>query len=213
MRSPHKEKILVLAPHTDDGELGCGGSMHKFINQGDDVYYAVFSLAEESVPDGWPKDILRKEVSHATQTIGIPPDNLLIFKYPVRKFSQFRQEILEDMVRLNQNLKPDVVYMPSQFDLHQDHTVIANEGLRAFRNCTIIGYELPWNNIQFEHNLFVILSKKEIDKKMEALRCYQSQTGKIYFKEEFIKGLATSRGVQVSSEFAEAFKVIRWIIR
>ena len=56
------EKILILAPHTDDGELGCGGSIARFIEEGKDVYYVAFSTAEESVEHGLPKNILEIEV-------------------------------------------------------------------------------------------------------------------------------------------------------
>ncbi len=46
-----KQKILVLAPHTDDGELGCGGTIVRLIDEGQDVYYVAFSICEESVPE------------------------------------------------------------------------------------------------------------------------------------------------------------------
>jgi LmbE family N-acetylglucosaminyl deacetylase len=52
------KNVLVLAPHTDDGELGAGGTIAKLIENGANVYYAAFSTAEASVPDGMPKDIL-----------------------------------------------------------------------------------------------------------------------------------------------------------
>ena len=57
--------ILVLAPHTDDGELGVGGTINYLIEQGHKVVYAAFSTAEESVPEGFPKDILKTEVRKA----------------------------------------------------------------------------------------------------------------------------------------------------
>ena len=63
--------ILVLGPHTDDGEFGCGGTMAKFIEAGKNVYYATFSCAEESVPEGLPKDILLKEVKASSKVLGI----------------------------------------------------------------------------------------------------------------------------------------------
>jgi len=65
-------RILVLAPHTDDGEFGCGGSVARFVDEGKEVYYAAFSTAEESVPEPWPKDILKTEVREATKRLGIP---------------------------------------------------------------------------------------------------------------------------------------------
>ena len=133
-------KVLVIAPHTDDGEFGCGGSITKFIEAGTEIYYAAFSLAEESVPPQFPKNILETEVKAATTELGIKSDHLLLFKYQVRHFAEHRQSILEDLVKLNYDLQPDLVFMPSLHDLHQDHSTVAIEGLRAFKKTSILAY-------------------------------------------------------------------------
>ena len=75
------KNVLVLAPHTDDGELGAGGTIAKLIESGSKVTYAAFSTAAESVPEGLPKDILKTEVASATKALGISSDNLVIFDY------------------------------------------------------------------------------------------------------------------------------------
>lgn len=206
-------KILVLGPHTDDGEFGCGGTISRFLEEGKEVYYAPFSCAEESVPEGLPKDILLTEVKNASKVLGIKRENLLIYRYPVRKFAQYRQEILEDLVKLNRQLYPDLVLMPSIHDLHQDHYTIAMEGLRAFKFTSILGYELPWNNITFENTSFIYLKERHVRKKLDSLKCYRSQIGRKYANEEYIKGIARTRGVQIGTEFAEAFSVVRWIMK
>jgi LmbE family N-acetylglucosaminyl deacetylase len=207
------KKVLVLGPHTDDGEFGCGGTIAKFVEEGREVYYATFSCAEESVPEGLPKDILLKEVQASSKVLGIKDENLLIYRYPVRKFEHYRQDILEDLVKLKNDLQPDLVLMPSAHDLHQDHYTIAIEGLRAFKFTSILGYEMPWNNINFSTTSFVYLEERHVNKKLESVRCYRSQTGRKYANEEFIKGLARTRGVQIGVEYAETFEVIRWIIK
>jgi len=206
-------KILVLAPHTDDGEFGCGASIAKFIAEKKDVYYAAFSLAEESVPPPFPKNILEVEVKAATKELGIVPDNLLLYKYKVRHFAHYRQEILEDLVQLNKDLQPDVVFMPSLNDLHQDHTTIAHEGLRAFKRTTILCYEMPWNNISFATNCFIPVTENEISAKLRALNCYDSQKGRSYASEEFIRSLAITRGTQIGCRYAEVFEVVRWLVK
>jgi LmbE family N-acetylglucosaminyl deacetylase len=106
-----------------------------------------------------------------------------------------------------------MVLMPTELDLHQDHHIIAMEGLRAFKATSILGYELPWNNISFETTAFVCLQEQHLERKIAALQCYESQAGRPYCKPEFIRGLAITRGVQISAEFAEAFKVRRWIVK
>ena len=71
-------RILVLAPHTDDGEFGCGASIAKFVEKNIEVYYVAFSTAEESVPPGFPKDILKTEVKEATKILKIKTNNLIL---------------------------------------------------------------------------------------------------------------------------------------
>jgi len=206
------KKILILAPHTDDGEFGCGASIAKFINENADVYYAAFSLAEESVPPPFPKDILETEVKKATLVLGIPPDNLLLYKYKVRHFASHRQEILEDLVKINNNLQPDLVFMPATHDLHQDHTTIAYEGLRAFKRTSILAYEMPWNNLNFATQAFVSFGDYELERKIAAVHCYESQKKRNYLTDEFLRGLAITRGVQIGKKYAEVFEVVRWIL-
>jgi len=205
-------RILVLAPHTDDGEFGCGGSIARFIEEGKEVYYIAFSTAEDSVPDGFPKNILEIEVREATKILGINPNNLIIYKFQVRKLNYVRQEILEELVSLKSKINPDLVFIPSPNDLHQDHYTVAMEGMRAFKQVSILGYELPWNNITFHTQAFINLEEQHITKKIEALKAYKSQQNRYYANEDFIRSLAITRGTQISAKYAEAFEVIRWVM-
>ena len=208
----NKNKILILAPHTDDGELGCGGSIAKFIEEGKKVYYAAFSTAEESVDSKFPKNILEIEVKKATQKLGIKKKNLFIFKNEVRKLNYVRQDILEELILLKKNINPDMIFMPTINDIHQDHHTIANEGLRAFKDRTILGYELIWNNISFNTTAFVTLNKNHIQLKANALQEYKSQKNRAYMSPEFIFSLARTRGVQIGKKYAECFEIIRWVM-
>lgn len=206
------KNVLVLAPHTDDGELGAGGFIAKLIEQGAKVTYVAFSTAEESVPDHLPKDILKTEVKAATAKLGIAAGNLIIFNYQVRKLNYVRQEILEELIKIRKYEKYDLVLMPSLKDIHQDHTTIAQEGMRAFKNTTILGYELIWNNLSFDTTCFVKLNYSHIESKFLALQCYESQSGREYMGRDFIFSLAKTRGVQIGAEYAESFEVVRWVI-
>lgn len=203
------ERVLILAPHTDDGEFGCGGTIAKFAEMGTTIYYVAFSACELSVPSELPKDTLITEVKAATQILGIPREHLILKKYGVRTFSFHRQEILQDMIDLREQISPDIVFMPSLNDIHQDHQTIAQEGLRAFKFSTIMCYEMPWNNLNFNTTVFNHLSEEHIQKKIEAMRQYKSQRKRPYSNEEFIRSLARTRGVQVSTHYAETFEVLR----
>lgn len=203
------KKVLVLAPHTDDGEFGCGGTISKLIEEGADVYYVAFSACEQSVLPQFPKDILITEVKAATKVLGIKPENLLLYDYQVRTFNFRRQDILEDMIKLRKQINPEVIFMPSSNDIHQDHSTIAQEGLRAFKHCNIYCYEVPWNNLTFNTNCFSVLEEWHLQKKIAALAEYKSQAHRAYASEQFINSLATVRGVQIGRPFAEAFEVLR----
>ncbi len=207
------KKILILAPHTDDGELGCGGIISKYISKGAQIYYAAFSTADESVQSPFPSNQLEIEVRDATCILGIPSDHLFVYKYAVRKLNYSRQEILEQLIALRDQINPDVVLLPSQKDVHQDHQTITFEGIRAFKNCTILGYELAWNNLSFATDCFVVLKEADVQLKIKALAAYTTQIGKSYMDPDFIRSLARVRGTQINVEYAEAFEVIRWIER
>jgi len=207
-----KKKILVFSPHTDDGELGCGGTIVKYLEKKNPIYYTVFSMAEKSVPKGFPKDILAKELKRAMDVLGVSSNKITKFNYDVREFPKFRQEILEDMVKIGDLIRPDVVLTPSSKDIHQDHRVIYEETLRAFKKTTILGYEEPWNNITFDTRAINPLEKRHIKKKIDALMCYKTQKKRAYLNEEYIWGLARTRGTQIEKDYAEAFEVIRWVL-
>lgn len=204
--------VLVLAPHTDDGEFGCGGTIARFVDDGARVIYAAFSAAEQSVLPHLPRDILRVEVKDATGALGIRPEDCLVFDYEVRRFPEFRQQILDKMVELNRTYEPDLVLLPSPNDTHQDHRTVVQEGFRAFKRTTMLGYELPWNNLDFRTSCFVELSEANVSTKVEALAHYESQKHRSYASGEFVRSLALTRGFQVGRRYAEVFEVVRWII-
>jgi LmbE family N-acetylglucosaminyl deacetylase len=207
----NKQKILVLAPHTDDGELGCGGAIARFSAEGKEVHYVAFSICTRSLPKGMAPDTLAIEVKKATAILGVKPENLILYDYDVRLFKENRQAILEEMIKLKARIHPDLVFVPSPTDIHQDHQAISEEGLRAFKNTTILGYEMPWNNVTFNTRCFVKLEEDHLKTKIKALGEYQSQKHRSYLNENFIRSLATIRGVQIGTPYAESFEVIRWI--
>jgi len=207
-----KNKVLVLAPHTDDGELGCGGTVAKFLREGREIYYVAFSTCEESVPQGLPKDILKKELLMATNALGIPTNNIRVLDYRVRHFSESRQPILDDMIKINREVSPDLVFVPSPHDIHQDHSTIAAEAMRAYKHSCILGYELPWNNYTFNNQAFSVLSEEDVDLKIKALSCYKSQNERAYFQKEYLTGMCRAHGIQIGCEYAEVFETIRWVL-
>lgn len=207
-----KSTVLILAPHTDDGELGCGGTIARLIREGHEVHYVAFCNCDESLPDGLAPGTLRDEVMRATKVLGIPAERVSVLDFPVRHLAQHRQAVLQRMVELSRDLEPQLVFCPTREDLHQDHGLVAVEALRAFKARTILGYEMPWNNITFDANFLVTLTDEDMDLKVAALAEYESQKHRPYITERFIRGLAHSRGVTIGRELAEAFTLYRGVL-
>lgn len=207
------QNALVIAPHTDDGELGAGGLISKLVRKGVNVSYVAFSTASESLASEFPKDALVHEVKAAVNALGIAEKNLTIFDYEVRKLNYRRQDVLEDLVGMARENTYDLVLVPSIHDVHQDHATVTAEAIRAFKRTSILGYELIWNTFSFNGQCFVKLAAEDVQAKIDALKHYKTQEGRPYMAPDFQRGLARARGVQCGSEFAECFEVIRWVIK
>ncbi len=129
------KRILCISPHADDLEHGCGGSVSRFLEEGSEVYCASFSFSEESIPDGLPKDITEKEFYKSMETMGI--DNTIVFKYPVRYFPTHRQDILEDLVKINKDIKPDLVLIESMLS-----------GFNGYQICSLLKLDIKYEDVQ-----------------------------------------------------------------
>ena len=203
------QTILVLSPHTDDGEFGCGGTINKFIRNGHQVHHVAFSSAANIIEHGTENNTLVTEIKQASEDLDLPAENLHVYQFQVRKFHEQRQVILDLMLHWKNKLKPDIILIPSGNDIHQDHQVIHQESLRAFKHQTIFGYELAWNLYKFQYQLFIELEEQDIAMKIQAISRYTSQQHRNYASSEYIESLAITHGVQANTKYAEAFEVIR----
>jgi len=150
-------------------------------------------------------------VQKATCSLGIKKDNLFIYRFEVREFLKHRQDILEKLVELKQTYfrHIDIMYSPNSTDIHQDHYAIFCESRRLFKNCSHLGYEIPWNNYGFRPQCYSILDEKDIAKKVSALDQYKSQLSRPNFSINRLVDLAKYRGMEIGKPFAEAFETIR----
>jgi len=198
-------KVLFLAPHSDD-EVWCAGTIARFVEEGKEVHYAVFSFCEESVPPGYPPDVLHRETAESLEVLGIS-EHTHKYNFQVRCFPERARDIRETAVSLLREISPHVVMVPSTYDWHQDHQVITSEARRVFRFCSILGYETALKLIPSEHSCFIKIEERHLQKKLEAAACYKSQDFRKAWED--ITSLARMRGRQVQVEFAEMFEVIR----
>ncbi|MFD2264566.1 PIG-L deacetylase family protein [Lacibacterium aquatile] len=206
------ERVLVVAPHTDDGEIAAGATISRLLRQGCRVFYLALSSYKTPLPAGLPRDTLVNEVKAATQTLGISPDDLIIRDFETRRFSYQRQDILDELIRLRPEIRPDLVLIPSADDLHQDHQTAAIEAIRAFKNISILSYEVPWNNIEFRNSMFVKVEEEDVAKKLAALEKYESQRHRAYLSPEFIRSQLIFRGTQINTRYAEVFDAVRIVV-
>jgi LmbE family N-acetylglucosaminyl deacetylase len=209
-RTDRPTTVLLLAPHTDDAELGSGATIARLIREGTEVHIVAFSAAEESVPDHLPPDINRADALVAAQSLAVPEANVRVLEFPVRRFPEMRQPILDQMIRLRSRLDPDVVIGPCSSDRHQDHQTIHVEMLRAFAHRTLLGYELPWNCTNFEASAHVEVTEDDVAAKVKALMSYRSQEARPYLSNDYLRSWAVSRGVQSGMALAEAYEVLHW---
>src|SRR5688500_2258387 len=128
--------VVVLAPHTDDETLGCGGTIAKFIEAGRDVDVFAFSCGSSN----------ESEFKSACRVLKATPH---VLNFKTREFPAVRQAILDKLIEIRKEFKPSIVFLPATSDVHQDHQVISQEGIRAFKHATIYGYEAPWNSFTF----------------------------------------------------------------
>jgi len=205
------QKVLILAPHPDDAEFGLGATLTKLKEQNKEVHVVVFSLCEKSTPKGFEVGAIEKDMYESLSFLNFTKDQIHVLDYPVREFPRMRQEILEDMIVLKNKLNPDLVFLPSSSDIHQDHKVIHEEGLRAFKYSNLLGYEMPWNNFGFTSYVYVKLDAAHLKIKTDSLKLYKTQDHRHYSDGKFVESLARVRGGQIKEEFAESFELIRLI--
>jgi LmbE family N-acetylglucosaminyl deacetylase len=204
-------RVLVLCPHTDD-EIGCAGTILRLRERGARVRLVALSSCEQSVPNGFQKDVLETEYRASAAELGLVPDDVDVLGFRVRYFPVDRQAILECFVGLARDYAPDLVLLPSSTDTHQDHATVQQEGFRAFKHTTMLGYEAPTNERRSDQRAFVELKEEHIRRKIESARAYLSQAHRPYFSESFVRGLATVRGAQCGRPYAEAFEVVQLVL-
>ena len=150
-------KAIIVKLAYRHGVDAVRGAMARLVENSAEVRYVAFSIATRSLPEGFAPDTLAREVREATTELGIPAESLTVHDFDVRTFPDHRQEILELLIEIWNDWEPDCVFMPSLHDVHQDHQTIAQEGLRAFKRTTVLGYEIPWNNFDFSYQAYFAL--------------------------------------------------------
>lgn len=200
------KNILALSPHTDDIELGCGATLHKLKENGANIHVLNFSRSKNSNDD--KGDAVAQEFIESMNYLGATYE---MMNLPTRELSNYRQEILDKLWQVKNANDYDLIFCHSRYDQHQDHQVVQRECFRAFKNKTILGYELPWNCTKFSTDVFVRLEKKHLNKKIKMLDFYKSQNHRPFMCKEYVFDIARTRGLQIQEKYAECFELIRMV--
>lgn len=202
--------VLFIGAHPDDIELGCGGTLIKHTQNGDNVYALIFTNGEKGTDRKNGID-RKKESVQALTFAGVPLYNINFLQYPDTELWKERQKVMNVITNFCEEYKIHLVYTHSNKAYHQDHVTIFEETIRGAKKVRgIIAYETHGGmNPSFSPTLFVDISDV-IVKKMAMLNFHQSQISKNYLKVESVVALAQFRSAQ-SDEFhyAEGFEIIR----
>ena len=221
-------KVLVVAPHADDETLGVGGTIAKHVEAGDSVTVAVMTGPGAEPHPIFPHstwDTVRAEAQRACDVLGVQEllfrelPAVLVPEQPVWQVNREAADVLSQV-------SPEVLYVPFLHDLHLDHKALFYAFSVAWRPHTQLGRnireiyayetvsETHWNPAYVEQgftpNTYVDISST-LDKKLEAMACYESQLQEEPHARSLkaLRALATFRGSQVSVSAAEAFVMIR----
>ncbi|AOT70137.1 PIG-L deacetylase family protein [Geosporobacter ferrireducens] len=215
-------KILIIAPHPDDEVLGVGGTIAKYSNEGHEVYVCIVTSAGD-------KDLLnviRTEAENAHKILGVK--ETIFLDFPVVRLRETPIiQINSKILKVVEEIKPNIAFIPHKGDMHIDHVEVANSAMVALRPINnpqlkaIYAYETlsetEWN-IPSVDNVFIpnvwIDISNTIKLKKKAMECYKSQLQEFPQPRsvEAIEALSKLRGSTVCVRSAESFMLIRNIV-
>ena len=200
-----QNRILILGAHPDDIEFAMGATLAKLARDPRNyIFAAVFSPALQ-LPEN--KNILN-ELRNSMKIYGI---DYYIFDFRTRFFVIDSPEIQDRIFKLKQEFHPNIVYSPSPNALHPDHAVIGKAVSSVFQETSILVYEDIRGNHHQLINYWHEVTKADAEKKIKALKCYQSQFKRKYFNFDQIYHLISARGLQIGKKYAEGFENLRVI--
>lgn len=217
-----EHRVLVFAPHMDDEVLGCGGTIVRHVNCGDEVSVCIVTdraYNHEYIPELIERE--RKACTAAKQVLGY--NSLFFLGFPDEKLDQGQIDIIISLENVLKEIKPNIVYLPSGFDPNQDHRAV-NKAVRVacrpyveFKVDELRIYETPsstdqpWSEVGcFQPNMYVEI-ESVLDRKLEAMKCYEAESRDFPHprSELALKLYSQKRGTEIGYRAAECFEVVR----
>ncbi len=198
------KSLLFLGSHPDDIELGCGALIADMVGQAD-VFCMTFSDNQKN-PD---LSNLVEEHHNSMRVLGLRDDQIGLGSYETRRFPDFRQEILQEMLQLRKKYQPEIVFVNTPKDIHQDHQTLTEEATRAFRGTTVLGYDVLRSSYGFFPHFLAEVSEQAVETKIAALAEYKTYANRYYFSPDIMRATAIRHGALAERPFAEGFDIIR----
>ena len=219
-------KVLVIAVHPDDETLGCGGTLLKHKNDGDEIHWLIATSIKES--EGFSKERVaeRKEEISEVENLYLF-DSVYQLELSAMKVDEYSvSSLVERLSNVISIVKPNVIYLPFKSDVHSDHRHIfsaAYSCTKSFRypflkkiymveTLSETEFSPSTKEDSFVPNVFVDISPF-LDKKIEIMNVFSSELGEHPFprSERNIRALATLRGSMAGCEYAESFMLVKEI--
>lgn len=217
--------VLVVAPHPDDEVLGCGGTIAKYADNGDDVYVAIVTKGCEPLFPADQVEAVRNECLKADRFLGVKETIFMDFPAAMIEVVS-RYKFNEAFIQLVQKIKPDIVYIPHRGDMQLDHKMVVDAAMVALRpkyqhvvkkvyayeTLSETGWDVPNVTNEFIPNAYSDISEF-LGKKLEAMEIFTTQLAAYPNARSLgaVKALAMYRGALVNMDAAEAFVTIREI--
>ncbi|MDB4976798.1 MAG: hypothetical protein JWN48_5139 [Myxococcaceae bacterium] len=196
-------KILCLGAHSDDIEIGCGGTLLRLLDEhpGSSVHWVVLSGEGEREREARASAAAFLQAA-AQATVVVRTFRESFFPAQWVEIKQFFEEV-------RRAFEPDLIFCHRAEDMHQDHRVVAELTWNTFRNHLVLAYEIPkYEGDLGKPNVFVPLTRAVADRKVELiLQGFASQRGRSWFHADTFHALMTLRGIECNAPElrAEAF--------
>jgi LmbE family N-acetylglucosaminyl deacetylase len=199
------ESVLAIGCHSDDIEIGCGGTILALLEHNPEIEVTWLVLSA----DGERADEARASAAAFLAGARREP-RIVLESFRDSFFPYLGGEVKEVFERLKPELSPDLVFTHAGTDLHQDHRLVAELTWNTFRNHLVLEFEIPKYDADLvSPNVFVPLEEPMVDKKIETLLAqFASQRSRHWFTDDVFRGLMRIRGMEANSPtgYAEGFR-------
>ena len=209
-----KERVLVLSPHADDAEFGCGGTVAQHVLNDDAILWITFVTRGYKVPDGWDDYTLYQEFLEAIKQLQVTDHGAWDFK--LECLEQEQKKITKVIYNTIRDFNPSIIYTPFSNCRHQDHAAIHIATVRAAwaTEATILGYRIPNDLAGFSPNVFIPLCPLSIERKRRAIMAYKSQFKlRKWITIQLIEAQHTDYSAFIEGDYVEPFELIKMVIR